>query len=243
MRFEFKMKEIRYVQNKFGFQSLLGIEKKSFVFPSPEKDLLASGVLRQDANGQLDLNYEIRYLFTAWEKMRYSVVSLDAPEDDTNEEILLSNEKEILMIVIEGNAVTIDLIDYDIEIMDNILCSVAACDPDVQTSNRFNISVSVDEFSVLHQHHVDQEYSLLNRKLGVPGDVLKAYFDAINREDEGTMILIEDHLAESGSLVKIVNSSIGVCALKHITPAMQENERMIMLMGEAIDIINSLYNL
>ena len=77
MRFDLKVGEVQYIQKHFHFDSLIGVEKRLLPLFGAEKALISKGVIVEYAEKRIELNNEYRYLFSQWEKARYSVVRPD----------------------------------------------------------------------------------------------------------------------------------------------------------------------
>ena len=238
MRFDLKLDEIRYIQKKFHFGNLIGVDKGVLPFLGIEKRLREKGVIR-DFGSRAELATEYRYLFSSWENMRYSIV---CPEEVEKDDFLcvLVNESEILIVAQVGDDVTIELADFNEEVMDGIIYNIsgiADCDSPMAS---FHITVSADELEQIITAESDSDLARHASKLGIGVDVLGQFVSVINNNDDCTLLLCEDHAKEVGALTKIVNSDKGICALKHVTPK-DSAERFVMIMGDAQGIVDSIY--
>ena len=77
MRFNMKLDEIQYIQKQFHFNVLLGVEASPLINSEVEKKLKCKGVVVEQENQHPELSNEYRYLFSVWERMRYSVIRPD----------------------------------------------------------------------------------------------------------------------------------------------------------------------
>ena len=240
MRFYLKLNEVQYIQKQFHFNSLIGVERRLFPQFGVEKALKSKGVIVELAGKRAELSNEYRYLFSAWEKMRYSVVRPDSNADDSFF-CLLANENTIILLDQVGNDIAIELVDFKVDVLDSILFNMAELDSTVFAENPFNISLPINDFAQLMSSQNDSNFETWSNKLGISKDDLKFYFDMINKEEDFFMYLCEDHLEQSGTLIKVVKTSKGYYALKHVTPKDSANEKMVMIVGNAQMIINSVY--
>ncbi len=241
MNFILDINDIRYIQKKFGYDGLLGIENGTLPLISAEKKLLDTGIAYKDARGHLELKPEYRYLFGAWKRMRYSIVR---PETcgEVIPEIILANEKEIILILREGNKLSVALLDFEPSVMDNIILNFAPFDIGINSSDRINISLSVDDMSDIIEAIGTNKIKRYSNMLGISKEQIERYINNINQDENSFLLLCEDHKGDAGSFFKVVNADDGIYALKHVTPADISQERMTMIIGSAGDIIDSVYN-
>lgn len=240
MKFLMKIEEIQYIQKKFNYPNLLCVEKRLFPSKNAEKTLEETGVIHKVGRGKYELRTEERYLFGAWSQMRYSAFRSDQTTEK-NLYCILANEKEIIVCDRNGNDVELNLFDFNSNTMDNIFCILGEIDTKTIARTSFNITLAVKDFldltSGTKQSHIE-EWSC---RLGINADLLKTYIDCVNQEKDYSILLCEDHVECVGALTKIVNNEVGVCALKHITPKDQTKERIVMMMGNARAVAESLY--
>ena len=241
MRFDLKLNEVQYIQKQFHFDSLIGVERGFLPQFGIEKALKNKGVIVEAIGKNPDLSAEYRYLFSAWEKMRYSVVRPDTMEKDELFCVLANEDTIIIFNRIEKD-IAIELIDFNSDIMDRILYNMADFDSmEAVVERPFNISLPVKEFAQILSSQKDSNISTWSNRLGIGKDDLKFYFEMINKEKDYFMYLCEDHREQIGTLIKVVKTPNGYYALKHVTPKESENERMVMMVGDAQMIINSIY--
>ena len=240
MRFHLKLNEVQYIQKQFHFDSLLGVERRLFPQFGVEKTLKSKGVIIELQGKRADLSSEYRYLFSAWEKMRYSVVRPDANDKDSFF-CVLANESTIILLDQVGNDIAIELMDFNSNTLDSILFNMAEFDSSVSAESPFNISLPAEDFIQLLSSHKDSNIEIWSNKLGISKDDLTFYLDMMNKEEDFFMYLCEDHLEQIGTLIKVVKTHKGYYALKHVTPKDSANEKMVMIVGNAEMIINSIY--
>ena len=240
MRFNLKLNEVQYIQKQFHFDSLLGVERRIFPQFGVDKTLKSKGVVVEQDGKRLDLSNEYRYLFSAWEKMRYSVVRPDSNDKDAFF-CVLANENTIILLDQVGNDIALELIDFSADALDGILFNMAEFDSKVAAESPFNISLPVKDFTQLMSSLKDSNIEIWSNKLGISKDDLTFYLEMMNKEEDFFMYLCEDHLEQIGTLIKVVKSPKGYYALKHVTPKDTANEKMVMIVGDANMIINSMY--
>lgn len=240
MRFNLKLNEVQYIQKQFHFDSLLGVERRLFPQFGVEKTLKSKGVIIEQDGRRAELSNEYRYLFSAWEKMRYSVVRPDSNDKDSFF-CVLANESTIILLDQVGNDIAIELIDFSSDTLDSILFNMAEFDSTVSVESPFNISLPVKDFTQLMSSRKDSNIEVWSNKLGISKDDLTFYLEMMNKEEDFFMYLCEDHLEQIGTLIKVVKTPKGYYALKHVTPKDSTNEKMVMIVGNAQMIINSIY--
>lgn len=240
MRFDLKVGEVQYIQKHFHFDSLIGVEKRLLPLFGAEKSLISKGVIVEYAEKRIELNNEYRYLFSQWEKARYSVVR---PDKSAPNELfcILANNDNIIIVERNGNDIALELIDYNSDVMDAILFNMAEFDSSVIADYKFNISLSVKDAVGLLSTTREANIEEWSNKLGIDKEALKFYLKAINKEDNSIMLLCEDHVEDVGTLLKIVKNENGYYALKHVTPKDSTNEKMVMIVGNAQMIVDSIY--
>lgn len=240
MKFLMKIEEIQYIQKKFNYPNLLCVEKRLFQSKSAEKSLEETGVIHKDRRGQYELRTEERYLFGAWSKMRYSVIRSDQVTKKTLY-CILASEKDILVFDQNGNDVELNLFDFDANAMDSIFCNLGEFNIQTIAQEPFNITLSVRDFAELTSNNKQSHIEKWSDRLGINVNYLKSYIDCVNQEKDYSILLCEDHVESVGTLTKVVNSEVGICALKHITPKDKTKERVVIMMGNAKNIAESLY--
>ena len=240
MRFNLQLNEVQYIQKRFHFGSLIGVEKRVLPQIGVEKGLKSKGVIIEKDNIGLELSNEYRYLFSAWEKVRYSVVRPDSMPEDSLFCVLVS-ESCIILFDQVGKNIALELIDNNQETMDRILFNMGEFDSSVSAEKVFNISLPTEDFAQLLTSKREGAVEEYSRKLGISKDDLAFYLEMISREDNTVMYLSEDHREHVGSLLKVVKTPAGYFALKHVTPEGNANDRMVMIVGDAQMIIDSIY--
>ncbi len=239
MRFSFKISEIQYIQKKFHFGALIGVEKHILPFIGMEKSLLSAGVLIETNGKNCDLKPEYRYLFSAWEKMRYSVIR---PDSNTKNEFfcVLANEKDIIIIDQVNDDVAIELVDFQTEVMDRVLLNMAQLTTSITVSDPFNIALAANDFTRMLSRK-DNVLDEISHKIGLSKDNMSSFLKTVEDEERFIMFLCEDHSECKGSLIKIVETPDGLYALKHVTPKDNQYEKFVMMHGSVQDIIDSIY--
>lgn len=240
MRFNLKLNEVQYIQKQFHFGSLLGVEKRLFPQFGVDKTLKSKGVIVEQNEKRADLSNEYRYLFSSWEKMRYSVVRPDS-NNSNSFFCVLANESTIILLDQVGDDIAIELIDFSSDTLDSILFNMGEFDSTVSTDSPFNISLPAKDFTQLMSSHKDRNIEFWSNKLGISKDDLTFYLEMMNKEEDFFMYLCEDHLEQIGTLIKVVKTANGYYALKHVTPKDSTNEKMVMILGNAQMVINSIY--
>jgi len=239
LRFDFKLNEIQYIQKQFRFPSLIGVERRLLPTLGVEKKLKEKKYLDCNSSERVELSTECRYLFSAWEKMRYSIVRAD--EEQKNRFFcVLANEKDIILIDQVGADFVVEVIDFSVKVMDRILFNITGMDASKVCEDSFNISLPMEEATKFLTAK-KTEYALWSEKLGLNINELEAYFTALNEQKHFVMCLCEDHIDQRGAMIKIVNTEHGVYALKHVTPKDMTNEKMVLLKGNAQAIVDSIY--
>ncbi len=239
MRFSFKISEIQYIQKKFRFGTLIGVERHLLPFIGIEKSLLSVGVLTESNEKACDLKPEYRYLFSAWEKMRYSVVR---PDSNTKKEFfcVLANEKDIIIIDQVNNDVTVELVDFQTEVMDRILFNMAQFTTSITVSDPYVIALAASDFTRMLSRK-DNVLDEISHKIGLSKDNVLSFLKIVEDEERFIMFLCEDHSECKGSLIKVVETSDGLYALKHVTPKDSQCEKFVMIHGSVQDVVNSIY--
>lgn len=241
MRFNIGVKEAQYIQKSFKFSPLIGLDRVLFAPLGVEKKLISEGVIKQGHSGAKELDTTYRYLFSAWEKMRYSIVNPNR-EKDENFFCVLSNENEILLIEQDAHTLSIELIDFKIEIMDNIITNMLKTKNEIScNSTPYNIALSMKDFSEFLVCRTKGSLSEWSGKLGLSEDEISSFLNYVNDENSFTMLLCEDHIQGIGMLLKTVPTNQGIYALKHITPKDLSKEKMVLLKGSLQNIVDSVY--
>ena len=241
MRFQMSVKEAQYIQKKFKFSPLLGLDRVMFAPMGVEKKLINAGVIQLGSSGGKELDTKYRYLFSAWEKMRYSVV--DPNENDGKSFFcVLANEKEIILLEQVDQNLTLELIDFKTETMDRILANMTRLNLDIQCGAiPFNIVLPVKDFTDFVMCRQKGTLSKWSNALGVSELEIDDYLEQINNEESFVMLLCEDHVLGVGMLIKVVCARDVVYALKHVTPENASEEKMVLLKGDARSIVDSVY--
>ncbi len=240
MNFKLKLGDIQCIQKKFCFEQLIGIEKSELSFLENEKQLREAGVIYQMPSGMTELKAEYRYLFSSWEKVRFSLVR---PDEGSEKELFLvmANEQEIILLHRVDEDVSIELVDLQADLLDRIILNMAPFDPEIEAEYPMSMIMSLQDFSQLISSAEAAHMAQWSKRLGVPAEVLVYYLDVISENETAYMFLSEDHKNETGSLIKIVNAPKGICALKHTTPAKAEDERMTLIIGNATQVADTIY--
>ena len=239
MKFNMKLQEIQYIQKEFAFGDLLGIEKSLLPVLGIEKKLIKKEVLTTNSRGNKELSSLHRYLFSSWKQMRYSVVRADMA---TKNSILcvLANEEEILVLAREKDDVDIELLEYSVDMMDRIIRNFVGFEDSEQVAKPFNITLSLMDAEALVSAGENESLVQWSQRLGISSEQISTYQTAISVE-ESAVLMCEDHVANIGSLTKIVRTPAGIAGLKHITPEDLSQERMVLTWGNLQQVLDSVY--
>ncbi len=238
MRFVLSESEALWIEKKFGFSKLLGLNAHKLIKFGTEKAVIQRGISYLN-NGRLELSTEYRVLFSAWEKMRYTIVR---PDLNTRKRLqcILSNEKKTMFFSRDLETITIDLIDFSETALDRMIQGYAELHLAGDARDQFNINMTTDEYDEFINCREYAEFLNWQRVLGIDATVLSRYVDALNAEDNTQMLLVEDHEMCVGYMAKIVNRPDGIYAVKHVTRG--EEEKMVLLLGDVQYVTDSIYN-
>ncbi len=237
MRFVMTESEALWIKQKYNFGQLLGLNVKQRIKFGTEKALREKGVIYPFA-GHDELKVEYRALFSYWSKMRYSIAR---PELNTKDhfQCLLSNEEIIIFFVREKDQITIDLFDFSVERFEKMVKAFAEMDEQISADKKFNITISVEDYEAFMESKNTENYAVWQRKWGIETAVLEKYAQTIMSPQE-QLLLVEDHVGEVGYLAKIVNAADGIYGFKHVTRG--DNQKIVLLLGDAQFVMDSIYN-
>ena len=77
-------------------------------------------------------------------------------------------------------------------------------------------------------------------KTGINQNLILRYKEAISKNENCRLLLVEDHVDDAGFLAKIVVEDDGIFVLKHVTK--KAGEKMVMLKGNADYVTYSIFN-
>lgn len=234
MKRSLSIKEITYIEHYFGFGKLLGIEEKKFVPHTLLKQLENDNLVKKNGD-KYELDYELRYIFSAWNTARYSYFRPDISKKDDYVVILISEEKKCLLyLVVHKDKVDIEVYDATAKVVEAFWSAMSELEVEIRCSAPYNYVVSLDTFENLLS---GKEYP----KIGFNKADFQEYIKIMDSEKDFQMILMEDHIDDIGCLVKIVKAENGIYMIKHITSSGKE-DRIVLARGNAEDIVNSFYN-
>lgn len=238
MKYIMTQNQARYIQEHYHFQQLLGLNQKVRVRSKVRSELLEKGVI-YDNQGYDELHPAFRALFSRWENMRYSVARADLNRD-TRFQCLLTNRISTIFFDREDEEIRIDLLDFSEQMMDQFFAVMAELTPCAQVERPFTIGMQMEDYRLFINAKEEEDYIHWQKRLGIPAALLKTYQQAILREEDGRLLLVEDHLEEVGYMMKISPTEEGFYALKHVT---YENgdERVVLIFGNDTYLINSIY--
>lgn len=238
MRYILTESEALLIWKKFNFRQVLGLNVNQRIKFGTEKALYKKGIIYSN-NDKEELNAEYRALFSNWERMRYSVVR---PELDDRDHLqcLLSNERVSMFFSRKKSDITIDVLDFSKEKFDQILVAFAEMEDVNVTETMFNLSLTTEEYKAFIVSETDEEFSGWEKKLGLSAEVLKKYVVNINTKEEAQMLLVEDHVGDSGYMAKVVNTPNGIFMVKHVTR--QEEQKMVLVYGSTKYVTDCIYN-
>ncbi len=240
MNFQLKLGEVLYIQKRFHFGALIGVEKKLLPQFGVEKALKGKNIITELDGKTEELSNEYRYLFSAWESMRYSLIRADS-SSTTSLFCVLANEKEILLLDRKKENFEIEIVDFQPALMDRIITNIVKFDKLDVCGDPFNFVLPVTEATDLISSKSEKSIQNWSNKLGLGGTQIQSYLEAINSNTDSVMLLCEDHKDNIGSLTKIVRTNNGFVALKHVTPQKKHAEKMVFIQGDLQQIINSIY--
>ena len=238
MKYTMTQSQARYIQDQYYFLYLLGLNKKVAVRPDVRDELLERGVI-YDSKGYDELHPAFRALFSCWEKMRYSVVRADLNRD-VRFQCLLTNRSNTIFFDREDEQIRMDLIDFSVQKMDKLFAVMADLSPCGNVERPFTIALSMEDYAQLINAKTEEALLSWQKRLGIPASLLKAYLQAILREEDARLLLVEDHVEEVGYLMKISPTEEGIFALKHVTYASGE-EKVVLIYGNDTYLVDSIY--
>lgn len=238
MKRSLSIKEITYIEHHFGFGKLLGIEETKFVSHSVLKHLVNNNLVRKNRD-KYELDYELRYIFSAWNSARYSFFRPDISKKNDYGVVLISEEKRCLLyLVVSKDNVDIEVYDATAKVVEAFLSTMSELDTKVSCSASYNYSISLETFENLLSDKKNEETC---KKIGFDKQEYSEYIKTMDSEKGFQMILSEDHVDDIGCLIKIVNTEEGIYMLKHVT-SVGKNDKVVLAKGTAEDIVNSFYN-
>lgn len=238
MKYIMTQSQARYIQERFYFWQLLGLNKKVPVRPENREELLAKGAIYEN-NGHDELHPAFRALFSRWEDMRYSVARVDLNRDKRFQ-CLLTNRISTIFFDREEDEIRLDLIDFSVQKMDRFFGVMADLSPCAKVERPFTISMDLDDYKQFIRGENEEDFATWQKRLGIPASVLNAYREAILRKEDGRLLLVEDHVDDVGYMMKISPSEEGYYALKHVTYGTGE-ERIVLIYGNDTYLIDSIY--
>lgn len=238
MRYLLTESEALLIKEKFGFGQLLGLNTKQRIKLWTERELRNKNVIYSN-NGKDELSNEYRALFSNWEKMRYSIVRPEL-NDKTHLQCILSNDKVLIFFARKKDVITIDLIDFSEEKLDEMIIAFSEMIKTEAKYTMFNLTLSLDEYERIINSKDRSDLNEWNKAIGLDVDVLEKFLENINTKNEAQMLLVEDHISDCGYMSKIVNTEDGIYAVKHVTH--KENQKMVMIYGSTQYVTNSIYN-
>ena len=238
MRYILTEDEALLLKHKFNFGTLLGLNENKKIKADTEKELLKKGIIYQN-NDKEELSTEYRALFSNWIKMRYSVVRPDLNDKD-HLQCLLSNERVSMFFARKEENITIDIFDFSEEKFDKIIVAFAEMKNVKATESMFNMSMSLEEYNEFVNCKTHAEFESWKKVMGINAGLLEKYVRYINSEDEGQLLLVEDHVNDCGYMAKIVNKTDGIYAIKHVTYS--QYQKVVMIYGDTQFVTNSIYN-
>ena len=238
MKYVMTQSQARYIQEHYYFLHLLGLNKNVPFHPQVRDELLNRGVI-EDNQGRDELHPAFRALFSNWERMRYSVVRVDLNREKRFL-CLLTNRISTIFFDREENEIRMDLIDFSEQKMDRFFAAMAELSPTANVERPFTISMQVDDYRRFINASNEEEFLFWQKRLGIAATLLKAYHQAILREEDTRLLLVEDHVDDVGYLMKISPAEDGIFALKHVTYAGGE-ERFVLIFGNDTYLIDSIY--
>lgn len=238
MKYIMTQSQARYIQEKYYFMQLLGLNSKVPVDPQVRDELLARGVI-EEKQGHDELHPAFRALFGNWERMRYSVVRVDINRDKRFL-ALLTNRINTIFFDREEEEIRIDLVDFKEQRMDQFFAAMAEIAPCNQVDRPFTISLQVEDYRLFINAKTEEDFLHWQKRFGISASVLKAWHQAVLREENTRLLLVEDHIDDVGYMMKISPAEEGIFALKHVTYATEE-ERFVLIFGNDTYLIDSIY--
>lgn len=238
MRFELTIKEIIYIKNTFGFPKLLCVEEGKSS-DSVSKFLEERQIIANKGT-YFELAGEYRLLFKHWSKMRFSIVD---PIESASDKFycVLANYEAIIVYRQNGENVILDYYDFDEHALDVLLASIAALNVKVECESSFVQTFSMQDFDRLINVDGIPNYVAMQRESGIPAELFEKCLKALTTK-RAHAILVEDHAKGIGYLAQLANTPDGIVMLKHVTPPDKDNEKMVLVWGDAKYVVKSIYN-
>ena len=239
MRFLLTESEALYIKDRYKFSQLLGLNSNQDIKEGTEEALKDKGIIYLN-NDYWELSYAYRLLFSQWEKMQYSLVR---PDINTNIRLqcLLCNNTATIFFDRNKDNLCIDMIDFSVEKLEQLFCALAELPTDSKSKQRFNISMSVEEYEEFISSCSTEEFYRWQKKLGIASDLLEEYVHTMNSQIDSQLLMVEDHLNDVGYMAKFIVTDKSIFAVKHVTYS-DENEKIVMLLGDTQYIVDSIYN-
>ena len=238
MKYVMTQSQARYIQEQYGFLFLLGLNNKISPEPETRDQLLQRGVI-YDNHGYDELHPAFRALFSCWDKMRYSVVRADLNRD-TRFQCLLTNRSSTIFFDREGEQIRMDLIDFSEEKLDKFFAAVAELTPCGPVERPFTVTLSMEDYPRFINAATEEELLSWQKRLGLPASLLRTYLQAVLRQEDTRLLLVEDHISDVGYLMKLAPTDQGIFALKHVTYGTGE-EKVVLVYGSDSYLIDSIY--
>lgn len=238
MKYVMTQSQARYIQEHYIFLRLLGLNEKAAAGPKAREELLEKGVI-YDNNGHDELHPAFRALFSRWEAMRYSVARVDLNRDKRFQ-CLLTNRISTIFFDREEEEIRLDLTDFSEQKMDRLLAVMADITPGAKVERPFTIAVQMADYRLFMGAENEEDFLFWQKRLGIPAPLLQAYHQAIRRQEDSRVLLVEDHLDDIGYMMKISPTEEGIFALKHVTYAGGE-ERVVFIFGDDSYLIDNIY--
>lgn len=238
MKFVLTEKEIIFLKEKFNFSKLIGLDENKKI----DKDATLQSLKEKEAvytfNNDIELSAGYRYLLTQWKNARYSLVRPDI-NDDKLFQCLLCGDKSILFVQRKEDVFEIELYDFNEQLIVECIKAVAQIQDYNQEVESFLLTTSVADLDELLDKTEEKLLDWQNRT-GLSEKLILRYKEAISKNENCRLLLVEDHVGEVGFLAKIVVEDDGIFVLKHVTQ--KENEKMVMLKGNADYVTDSIFN-
>ncbi len=239
MQFRLTLDEVNFIKETFHFSQLLCVENKK-ANAKTAQELITKKVVA-DKGTYFELSNEYRLLFKHWSQMEFTMFR---PLEATKKRLdcIMANDRAVIVYRQLHSDIVLDYFDFDENAIDSLIAGFAKLSPTVVCENTFILSLSIPEAQDFFEDVNKSNLIPWQKKTGIPTDLLSFCVTNLAQKSDN-MILIENHKKSIGCLVQIVNTDMGIIALKHITPPEKEHERMVLVFGTAHYVVNSLYNL
>lgn len=238
MKYVMTQSQARYIQEQYAFWQLLGLNKNVPSDPQVRNELLQRGVI-EDNRGRDELHPAFRALFSNWARMRYSVARVDLNREKRFQ-CLLTNRISTIFFDREEEEIRLDLIDFSEQKMDRFFAVMADISPVADVERPFTVSMQMDDYRLFINAKNEEDFLFWQKRLGIAASLLKAYHQAILRQEDTRLLLVEDHIDDVGYLMKISPAEEGIFALKHVTYG-SGKERFVLVFGNDTYLIDSIY--